>query len=112
MGSCTIGCALWIISWRGNMRATVVLLLIAGCKGDPGADGQSIATNNEPPGANCVNGGLKVTSSSGINYVCNGSSSGVTTSAEAPGSNCAAGGVRITSSSGSNYVCNGARGGT
>ena len=47
-----------------------------GEKGDTGATGaagQSVTSDPEPPGANCVNGGVRYTSVSGVNYVCNGS---------------------------------------
>ncbi|MBJ6766176.1 collagen-like protein [Myxococcaceae bacterium JPH2] len=40
--------------------------------GQPGAAGQSVVGSSEAPGANCANGGVKYTSSTGVNYVCNG----------------------------------------
>ena len=103
------------------MRATLVILLFAGCtgdkgdKGDPGpmgtmgADGQSIAITTEPPGANCQNGGLKLTSGTIVSYICNGlnGSGSLAVTPEPAGANCTNGGVKIQSSSGTSYVCNG-----
>lgn len=43
-----------------------------GEKGAAGAPGQSVTGTTEPPGANCENGGYKLTSASGTQYVCNG----------------------------------------
>jgi hypothetical protein len=48
-----------------------------GPKGDAGAtgaDGQSVTSVAEAPGAHCSNGGVKYTSASGDDYVCNGGS--------------------------------------
>jgi len=39
-----------------------------------GPPGTSVTVTPEPPGPNCANGGVKLTSVSGINYVCNGGS--------------------------------------
>jgi hypothetical protein len=47
----------------------------AGAKGDtgaPGSDGLSVTSVTENPGVNCPNGGVKYTSDSGVDYVCNG----------------------------------------
>lgn len=55
----------------------------AGAKGDAGAtgsDGRSVTSVTESPGVNCPNGGVKYTSASGVDYVCNG---GTDTAAEA-----------------------------
>ena len=38
----------------------------------PGPAGASVAVVTEPSGANCVTGGVKLTSVSGVNYICNG----------------------------------------
>jgi Phage Tail Collar Domain/Collagen triple helix repeat (20 copies) len=59
-----------------------------GDKGDPGAKGdkgdagsagnagQSVTSTVEAPGANCNTGGVRYTSASGVNYVCNGAVGG------------------------------------
>jgi hypothetical protein len=76
----------------------------------PGASGSSVTVEVEPPGINCPNGGIKVTSLSGVTYVCNGengAASTVTVEIEPPGANCEFGGIKITSDSGTEYVCNG-----
>jgi hypothetical protein len=44
-----------------------------GDTGSTGAAGQSVTSAAEAPGANCANGGVRYTSASGVNYVCNGS---------------------------------------
>jgi hypothetical protein len=52
-----------------------------GAKGDtgaPGADGQSVTVASEPLGANCPSGGVKLTSVSGTNYVCDGAGASTT----------------------------------
>lgn len=43
-----------------------------GTNGTNGTNGQSVAVTNETPGVNCANGGDKLVSASGTNYVCNG----------------------------------------
>src|SRR5262245_61462728 len=43
-----------------------------GTMGTMGADGQSVTITVEPPGANCADGGVAMTSASGTAYVCNG----------------------------------------
>jgi len=43
--------------------------------GPQGPPGTSVTATQEPPGPHCANGGVKLTSASGINYVCNGGSS-------------------------------------
>jgi len=48
--------------------------------GPQGPPGTSVTITTEPPGPHCVNGGVKLTSASGINYVCNGGSSSSTCS--------------------------------
>jgi hypothetical protein len=95
-----------------------------GDKGETGATGQSVTVISVPPGANCANGGLMLTDSSGNHFICNGApgakgdpgdagtpgASPVVT-AEAAGANCASGGLKVTDASGAvNYVCNGASG--
>ena len=45
---------------------------VNGEKGAAGTAGQSVASVTEPPGANCENGGYKLTSAAGTQYVCNG----------------------------------------
>jgi hypothetical protein len=102
---------------------------LKGDKGDPGTTGQqglpgqSVTVIAVPPGANCTNGGLMLTDSSGNHFMCNGAkgdqgaagdagASPVVTS-ETAGANCANGGLKITSGNGAvNYVCNGAPGGS
>jgi len=44
-------------------------------QGPPGPPGTSVTVTPEPSGSNCANGGVKLVSASGINYVCNGGSS-------------------------------------
>ena len=44
-----------------------------GATGSNGTAGQSVTSVSEPPGGNCENGGYKLTSASGTQYVCNGS---------------------------------------
>jgi len=95
-----------------------------GANGVPGAPGQSVVGQSEPAGSNCLTGGVKLTSASGVNYVCNGDTSGVVGptgpvgpagqsvvgQSEPPGANCAAGGAKLTSASGTTFVCNGVAG--
>ncbi len=45
---------------------------VAGQNGNVGAPGQSVNSTQEPPGANCPDGGYKLVSASGTQYVCNG----------------------------------------
>jgi Divergent InlB B-repeat domain len=54
---------------------------LQGAKGDPGApgtngtdgkDGVSVTTASEQAGANCADGGVKLTAANGTGYVCNG----------------------------------------
>ena len=89
----------------------------AGPKGDPGTTGTSATVEFESPGTNCAHGGVKVTSASGLSYVCNGApgqngseGASVTTSVEPAGGNCTHGGVKLTSASGATYVCSGSPG--
>jgi hypothetical protein len=42
------------------------------CNGAVGPPGESVAVTVEPPGVNCAFGGLKLTSETGIAFVCNG----------------------------------------
>jgi hypothetical protein len=49
--------------------------LTPGPAGPQGPPGISVTVTPEPPGPHCANGGVKLTSASGINYVCNGGSS-------------------------------------
>ncbi len=44
----------------------------AGTNGTNGQDGTSVTVSAETAGANCANGGAKLVSASGTNYVCNG----------------------------------------
>jgi hypothetical protein len=95
-----------------------------GATGPQGSPGQSVTVISVPPGANCSNGGLMLTSSSGNQFICNGAAgakgdtgtagtagASPVVTAEAAGANCANGGLKITSASGAvNYVCNGAPG--
>jgi hypothetical protein len=50
-----------------------------GATGAAGAAGQSVTAAAESAGANCPAGGVKYTSASGTNYVCNGSPDSATT---------------------------------
>jgi len=43
-----------------------------GTMGNMGSAGESVTVGAEPAGANCANGGVKMVSSSGTAYVCNG----------------------------------------
>jgi len=95
-----------------------------GATGQQGSPGQSVTTISVPPGANCTNGGLMLTDSSGNHFICNGapgakgdkgdpgnSGAAPIVTAEAAGANCASGGLKVTDASGAvNYVCNGASG--
>ncbi|HVG19295.1 MAG TPA: hypothetical protein VNI02_09585 [Blastocatellia bacterium] len=95
-----------------------------GASGQQGSPGQSVTVISVPPGANCTNGGLMLTDSSGNHFICNGApgakgETGATgtpgaspvVTAEAAGANCASGGLKVTDASGAiNYVCNGASG--
>jgi len=95
-----------------------------GATGQQGSPGQSVTVISVPPGANCSNGGLMLTSSSGNHFICNGTpgakgdigDSGTPgasplVTAEAAGANCANGGLKVTDASGAvTYVCNGASG--
>jgi len=50
-----------------------------GDAGDPGATGgagQSVTSAVEAPGANCATGGVRYTSASGVNFICNGAVGG------------------------------------
>ncbi|HET7928546.1 MAG TPA: hypothetical protein VFM40_03250 [Actinomycetota bacterium] len=47
-----------------------------GATGATGPAGQSVVGASEPPGVNCANGGVRYTSASGVDYVCNGTSQG------------------------------------
>jgi len=49
-----------------------------GATGATGPAGQSVVGASEPPGVNCANGGVKYTSATGVDYVCNGASQGGT----------------------------------
>ncbi|MBM4380505.1 MAG: hypothetical protein FJ086_14615, partial [Deltaproteobacteria bacterium] len=44
-----------------------------GTNGANGANGTSVTATPEPAGSNCVNGGVQLTTASGVDYVCNGS---------------------------------------
>jgi hypothetical protein len=43
-----------------------------GTNGKDGSNGQSVKAETESPGAHCSEGGVKLTSASGVSYVCNG----------------------------------------
>jgi len=43
-----------------------------GQDGAPGRDGAGVTIALEPPGANCAGGGVQLTASNGVEYVCNG----------------------------------------
>ena len=48
------------------------LKTLIGTPGGAGAAGTSVTVTDEPSGANCTNGGKKLTSATGVAYVCNG----------------------------------------
>lgn len=78
-----------------------------------GAMGVSVAADVELPGANCAAGGVRLTSSAGTSYVCNGQAGAagqVMVAAEAPGMNCTHGGTSITAAGTTAWACNGAPG--
>lgn len=58
--------------------STLAFTGLAGCDeatgpvGAKGADGQSVVVTPEPAGENCERGGIKVVSTTGTQYVCNG----------------------------------------
>ncbi len=95
----------------------------AGLAGTRGRDGTSAVSAPEDAGVNCPAGGVKVTSASGVAYICNGfdgtpgarGSTGdagaagvpVASALELAGTNCPAGGVKFTAASGVSYVCAG-----
>src|SRR5438067_4065151 len=97
-----------------------------GATGQQGSPGQSVTVISVPPGANCTNGGLMLTDSSGNHFICNGAlgakgdkgdpgnpGAAPVVTAEAAGANCASGGLKVTDAGGAvNYVCNGASGGS
>ena len=114
------------VSGPGQCRnsETEISWSISGVPGPQGAPGQSVTVASAPPGANCANGGLMLTDSSGNHFLCNGApgakgdqgepgtpgASPVVT-AEAAGANCASGGLKVTDASGAvSYVCNGSPG--
>lgn len=85
-----------------------------GAPGSAGTNGISAVATAEAAGANCLFGGIRVTSAGSDQYVCNGTpgtngSNGqsVTSFIENPGANCPEGGVRLVAASGTTYVCNG-----
>jgi hypothetical protein len=47
-----------------------------GATGPAGPAGESVVGASEPPGVNCANGGVRYTSATGVDFVCNGTSSG------------------------------------
>jgi hypothetical protein len=48
------------------------LRTLIGTPGGTGAAGAGVTVTNEPSGANCTNGGTKITGATGFLYVCNG----------------------------------------
>jgi len=71
-----------IDSARDSCRASEVAISwneqgVQGNRGDPGApgrdgrDGMNATVEQEPPGANCPAGGVKVAAANGVAYVCN-----------------------------------------
>jgi Collagen triple helix repeat (20 copies) len=72
----------------------------AGANGPVGSNGQSVAVVTEAPGPNCANAGQKLTSATGVSYVCNGAngSTGAPGAPGAPGSPWATGGTLPTGS--------------
>ena len=48
------------------------LRTLVGAPGGAGATGAGVTVENEAAGANCTNGGKKLTSATGVAYVCNG----------------------------------------
>ncbi len=48
-------------------------------------DGEGVSVTPEPPGENCPNGGIKVASASGAEYVCNGEDGEVTVTCKVKG---------------------------
>ena len=103
---------------RIRLVATIVCvapaaILFARCGGHAGANGESVIVTQEPGGANCPNGGVKVqVGSAAPAYVCGGASGAATTvTAEPPGPHCANGGVKVQVGSGApEYICGGASG--
>ena len=79
-----------------------------GAQGPVGPQGVSVIGSSEPPGANCVEGGIRFESGAGIQYVCNGVS--VFGSTEPAGADCPAGGVRLVTANGDQVLCNGVAG--
>ena len=120
----------WALQFgRGMLRNSSVArsfcvgvgVLVAACSGDPGPTGDGgppganalTRTSQEPPGANCPNGGIKIEAGIDTNgngeldapeintastaYVCNGTGTNalVKTTAELAGPNCPFGGTKI-----------------
>ncbi len=136
----------------GVLQASEVTSTNYACNGTNGTNGANglntlVAVVSEPAGANCADGGYKLTSGldtnsdstlqasevTSTNYVCNGANGTngtnglntlMATVPEAPGANCLAGGLKITSGldtdsdgilqasevTSTNYVCNGSNG--
>jgi type VI secretion system secreted protein Hcp len=90
----------------GWMRSVVSLL---GCASllSFGCGSESVALTDEPAGANCPDGGVRVeTASGGVQYVCDGAAGiDVSVTAVDPGAMCADGGVSIDAGSGATVVC-------
>lgn len=84
-----------------------------GVKGNSGSAGTSVTTTVLASGnQSCPDGGLKVTSSTGDVFVCNGAAgaAGSSPTVTADTTHCTNGGVQITINSSSTYVCNGGNG--
>jgi hypothetical protein len=60
------------VTLSGPLTEVTAVFVKDGENGEDGEDGEGVTVTPEPPGANCPNGGVKVESSSGTEYVCNG----------------------------------------
>lgn len=86
----------------------------AGPQGVQGTPGQSVIGSSEPAGTNCATGGVRLVSSGGSAFVCNGAQGAAGQSVgfavEPPGTTCPTGGVRLIAAVGTSVVCNGTTG--
>ncbi len=101
---------------RAPMRTPMTLLAVFtfscsggtnGTNGYNGNNGQSVTSAPEPAGAHCAAGGVKLTSASGVDYVCNGLSGTNGTNADGgpgPVINCTPG--ETTCEGGKLWSCN------
>ena len=96
---------------RKRLLVIGLVLAAAGCAGPAG---DNVIVSEEPAGANCPTGGVRIQggTSGAATYICNGATgASPTVSSEPPGANCAAGGVKIeVGTSAPSYVCNGESG--